>query len=327
MDYLELKVIFEAADPELAADLIADVFYDLGLTGVVVETPEQDPEADWGADAVAPPAHHAVIGYIAVNDALEGRRRAVTEALARLEARVSVSAEMRQRTIGDQDWAESWKAFFHPERVGRHLVVKPTWRSYAARPGEIVIEIDPGMAFGTGTHPTTRLCLGLIEDYLHAGDTVVDVGTGSGILLVAAAKLGAGRLVGVDIDAVAVGIAAANLALNRIAADGFRLLRGTIDQVPPIACQMVVANILSEVIVPMIPDVVHLLAPGGVFIASGIVAKNAPVVVAALNAAGLTLVDERRMEDWVAMVAGACRLKNSKQRVLEMGAHQARRRD
>jgi len=303
MEYLELKVIFTAADSALAGDLIANVFYDLGLAGVVVETPDPDPDADWGADAVPPPAHHAVIGYLPVNEALAGRRQIVEQALARLESRVSIACEIRQRTIAEQDWAESWKAFFHPERVGRHIVVKPTWRDYAPESGDMVVEIDPGMAFGTGTHPTTRLCIGLIEDYLRPGDAVLDVGTGSGILLLAAAKLGAGLLVGLDIDEVAVEIAAANLALNRITADRFLLARGTISRAPARVYPMVVANILSEVIVALIPDAARLLAPAGVLIASGIIAKNAPAVIDALTAAGLEVIEERRQEDWVALVA------------------------
>ncbi len=303
MDYLELKVIFEAADPELAADLIADAFYDLGLNGVVVETPERDPDADWGADALAPPSHHGVIGYLPVNAELDGRRRAVSAALAGLADRMGIVTEIRQRTIAEQDWAESWKAFFHPERVGRHVVVKPTWREYAPEPDDIMLEIDPGMAFGTGTHPTTRLCIGMIEDYLRPGDAVLDIGTGSGILLLAAARLGAGDLAGVDIDAVAVDIAAANLARNGIAADRIRLWQGGIDRIPARPFSLVVANILSEIIVPMVPAVVRRMAPGAVFISSGIIAKNAPAVRAALAAAGLRLVEERREQDWVALAA------------------------
>jgi ribosomal protein L11 methyltransferase len=303
MDYLELKVIFEAADPELAADLVADAFVDLGLGGVVMETPARDPEADWGEDAVPTPAHHAVIGYPPVNEDLADRRRRLADALTGLAARVPLAWEVRERRVAEQDWAESWKAFFYPEHAGRRLVVKPTWRPYAPQPGEIVIEIDPGMAFGSGTHPTTRLCLGLIEDLLAPGDAVLDVGTGSGILLLAAGKLGAGFLAGVDIDAVAVEIAGANLGLNRIPADRFQLRRGAIDQAPARAYQVVVANILSEVIVPMIPGAAGLLAPAGVLITSGIVSGKAAAVAEALAAAGLALVEERRQEDWVALVA------------------------
>ncbi|MEE4608908.1 MAG: 50S ribosomal protein L11 methyltransferase [Desulfobacteraceae bacterium] len=303
MDYLELKVIFEAPDPDLAADLIGDVFDDLGLGGVAMETPARDPEADWGDDALPAPVHHAVIGYLPVNDELPGRRQGLDDALARLASRLPLAWEIRQRKIADEDWAESWKAFFHPVQVGRHLVVKPTWRAYDPQPGQMVIEIDPGMAFGSGTHPTTRLCMALMEDYLKPGDDVLDVGTGSGILLLAAAKLGAGFLMGVDIDAVAVEVAGANLALNNIALDRFRLRRGGIDQAPVRPYQLVAANILSEVIVPMIPAAAGLLAPDGVLITSGIIAGNAPAVIDALSATGLKFIEARRQEEWVALAA------------------------
>lgn len=303
MDYLEMKVIFEAPDPELAADLIGAVFDDLGLGGVVVETPARDPEADWGDDALPAPLHHAVIGYLPVNDELPGRRRRLDDALGRLARRVPLALEIREGRIADEDWAESWKAFFFPEKVGRRLVVKPTWREYEPEPGQIVVEIDPGMAFGSGTHPTTRLCLALIEDYLRPGDALLDVGTGSGILLLAAARLGAGFMAGVDIDAVAVTVAAANLARNGVSPDCFRLRQGGIDQAPGRFYQVIVANILSEVIVPMIPAAAGLLAPGGMLIASGIVAGNATAVADALAGAGLVLIEQRCQDDWVALAA------------------------
>ncbi|MDD2603590.1 MAG: 50S ribosomal protein L11 methyltransferase [Desulfobacterales bacterium] len=303
MEYLELKVIFDAAEPDLAGDLIGSLFDDLGLGGVVVETPDRDSAADWGADAVPVPDHHAVIGYLPVNAELNGRRQRLVEALGHLAGRVPLTWEIRERKMAEEDWAESWKVFFYPVPVGQRLVVKPTWRPYAPQPGQIVIEIDPGMAFGSGTHPTTQLCLGFLEDELKVGDAVLDVGTGSGILLLAAAKLGAGFMAGVDIDAVAVAVAAANLARNGISSDRFQLRQGGIDQAPERAYPLIVANILSEVILPMIPAIAGRLAPAGVFIASGIISGNAPAVTEALTAAGLDLVTQRRQDDWVALAA------------------------
>ena len=303
MDWLELKVIFESSDPELAADLIADRFYEAGVAGVVIETPEKDPGADWGADAAPPPEHHAVLGYLPVTEALTERRRSVVDGVTRLSDRLGVPIEILTRNLRDEDWAESWKAFFHPLRVGRRLVVKPTWHAYSAAADDIILEIDPGMAFGSGTHATTRMCLALIEAHLKTGARVLDVGTGSGILLLAAARLGAGALDGLDIDDVAVAVAAENLRCNGIAPERWCIERGTIHQAVTGAYDLVVANILSEVIIPILPEVARVLAAGGRFIASGIVAPNAPKVEEALQAAGLTTVEVHRLEDWVAMVA------------------------
>lgn len=303
MKWIEAKVVFTPVDDVLAAELISDRFAAVGVTGVAVEDPDDEPAEGWGDGPVFRPEHHAVIGFLPDDGRSRGRCRDLEAHLKALEKDTGIETRVRYRRIDEEDWAQSWKAFFRPEKVGRRLVVKPSWRTYRAAPDEIVLEIDPGMAFGTGTHPTTRQCLQMLETRVAGGERVLDVGTGSGILLIAAAKLGAGGLYGLDIDPLAVDIARRNLILNGIGPDRFTL--GTVVlqrlQAPPF--DIVVANILSEVIVELAEAVHGALAPGGVFICSGIIEKNRGAVVAELARTGFDPVEERCSETWVAMAA------------------------
>ena len=217
MKYLEAKVTFDHPDPSLAADLVAGVFFDFELQGVVIEDPGLEPPADdWAEDAVARPARHAVSGYLPMDERLERRCKILEQALGETADRMGMVWRVSYRELDEQNWAESWKAFFWPQRIGRRIVVKPSWREFEPAPGDLVLDIDPGMAFGTGTHPTTSLCIELIEDHLAPGASLLDVGTGSGILMLAAAKLGAGRVCGGDRDELAVRIAAENLRRNGV---------------------------------------------------------------------------------------------------------------
>jgi len=301
MKWIESKVIFDRSDKQLAVDLISDAFYTLGVHGVVVEDPEAQPSEGWGDDPVFRPKHHAVIGFFPENETVAGQCRALEKRLACLNETAGIRSRVVYRHIDEEDWAESWKAFFWPEKISKTIVVKPTWRSYRAAAGETVLEIDPGMAFGTGTHPTTRLCINLVETHLKKGDRVLDIGTGSGILLIAAAKLGAGRLVGIDIDPVAVDVARKNLLLNRVDEPVFTLHTGTLAAVREEPFDLIVANILSEVIVDLLDDIPRLLKKNGLFICSGLVENNKPQVRSAMAAIGLTFLAEQSLESWVAL--------------------------
>jgi len=255
MRWMETKVIFEHEDSLLASDLIADAFYEAGLQGVVVESPEAEPTLDWGEDAEKLPEYHAITGYFPENDQGRGQYRELEQGLERLRERTGIFYRMVCRKIDEQDWAESWKAYFWPQEITPGLVVKPTWREYAPKNGQIVIEIDPGMAFGTGTHPTTALCAQMIETALKPGDRMLDVGTGSGILMIIAARLGASRMLGVDNDEVAVETARKNLLLNQIDPGTFEVVQGNLIDGVSGTFDLVTANILSEVIIRLLNDI------------------------------------------------------------------------
>lgn len=204
------------------------------------------------------------------------------------------------RLVEDEDWAEAWKAYFKPLKVGR-LAVVPTWEEYAAAPGEVVLRLDPGMAFGTGQHASTALCLGALDRLSRPGMEIMDVGTGSGILAVAAALLGARRVVALDIDPVAVEAARANSARNGVA-DLVEVVCGEVAGQPAASADLVVANIVADVLVDIRADLARVLRPGGLLVLSGVIDREAGRVAAAFEALGLQPRGAEEREGWTALV-------------------------
>lgn len=301
MKWIAAVVIVETKPAEQAVELISNLFDDLGLSGVVVEDPNLEPVEGWGEDALPKPEHHTVTGYFPQNQSLASNCRRLEAGLADLKQHRDIGSRVFYREVDEEDWAESWKAYFWPEKLTDILVVKPTWREYTAAEGEMVIEIDPGMAFGTGTHPTTALCIGMIQKYIRPGDTFLDVGTGSGILMIAAAKLGASRLVGIDSDTVACEIATQNLLLNRIDANRFSIRSGNLVNTVTEKFLLISANILSEVILELLNDVRRVMASGGIMICSGIIEANRDKVVEKMQFTGLEIMEVQSKEGWVAI--------------------------
>ena len=255
-----------------------------------------------------PNRYATVKGFLPTWD-LETQRK--LEIALLLLARATSISEPQIRTLEPEDWSESWKAYFEPQHIGQHTVIVPTWREYSPQPDEIVMRIDPGMAFGTGLHATTRLCLIALERQALRDMRVLDVGTGSGILGIAAVLQGARSVDALDIDPVAVQVAQENAALNAVT-DRMHVARGTlrgsdtsaeIPVQPAADYDLLLANILAEVIIDLAPALAEALKAGGVLIASGIISEKGPAVERALTEAGL-LVSERLDEnDWLALVA------------------------
>jgi ribosomal protein L11 methyltransferase len=224
-------------------------------------------------------------------------------------------ASVACKIVDDEDWANAWKQYFKPVAITSQLTIKPTWEEYVARPGEIIIELDPGMAFGTGTHATTSLCLQTLEKYIQPGMDVIDIGTGSGILAIGAVKLGAKHVLALDLDPVAVVSASENVALNQlddrvtvIQSDLLQVLKGN-NHAPDnhigvtLPVDLAVANILADIILMFIDDVYEALKPGGIYITSGIIGKKAAEVEIALEQAGFQLLQTIHDQDWVAIAA------------------------
>lgn len=301
MRWIAATVTFDASPADPAADLVADIFYTLGLKGVVIHDPFLDPEQDWEEDAAVPPEQPGITGYFADTPSAAAQCSALESALGDLEAGLGIKTHVEYTRINEQDWAEAWKDYFWPQKISDTMVVKPSWREYAAGPDDIILEIDPGMAFGTGTHPTTALCLRMIQQHLKPGGTFLDVGTGSGILMVAAAKLGAVEVWGVDNDETALAVAAKNLQANRI--DRFRLSTGNLLEGLDQTCDLVAANILAEAILTLLPHLPAVMNDGGVFICSGIIAAKKDAVLCSLRQTGFDIIEVLEKEGWVAIAA------------------------
>ncbi len=207
---------------------------------------------------------------------------------------------MDMKSVADEDWSENWKKYYKPFRIGSRLVVKPTWEPYAAKPGDLVIELDPGMAFGTGTHETTNMCMQLLEKHLQDGMRVMDVGTGSGILAIAAAKLGAKDVLAIDIDPDAVKVARENVALNAV--DGHvRVVVGDLCKGETMPCELAVANIVADAICMLAGPLTRHLQRNGLLIGSGIIREREQDVLLAAEKAGYAVYDRIEKGEWVAL--------------------------
>lgn len=205
-------------------------------------------------------------------------------------------------SVSDDNWAETWKRYYKPFRVGNRLVVKPSWESYKPDGQDLVIEIDPGMAFGTGTHETTNMCLLLLEQYLDAGMRVMDIGTGSGILAIAAAKLGAAEVLAVDIDADAVKVARENILRNGVE-QTVRVEKSDMVRAAAIESDLVVANIVAGAIGMLAEPVKRYLQTGGHMLCSGILREREQDAVESLTKAGYSIISRLEQGEWVAFCA------------------------
>jgi ribosomal protein L11 methyltransferase len=298
--WLEISLL---VDGELA-EPVAEVLARYIPSGVVIESTAvvQDPDSDQG-DVIGP---LRVFGYLPIDSQLEDTRRHLEESLWYL-GRIRPLPAPQFRPVQETDWSQAWKEHYHPIPIGRRLIVVPSWLESPPQ-DRISIRIDPGMAFGTGTHPTTQLCLGIIEDTFetHPGMEVIDVGCGSGILSIAAVKLGSSHVLGVDIDAAAVRSARKNAETNQVA-ERLEFGQGSLSDILAGAfsrqqAPLVMANILAPILVRLMDEgLAQLLTTGGNLVLSGIIEEQEQGVIAAAQRNGLMLVERRRINDWLAL--------------------------
>ena len=252
----------------------------------------------------AMPEDVLVHAWLEMDSRLPARFSALQEGLARLrDAKPDCgSLKLETREVPDEDWAESWKQSWKPLRAGKHFVIKPTWENLTPQPEDRVIEMDPGMAFGSGYHETTALCLALLEENVHAGDRVIDVGTGSGILAIGAAMAGAGSVLAIDIDPDAVRVARENVIHNGVDAC-VRVQEGNLlDRVEEV-CDLCTVNIIAQVLCAFARPLVSHIRPGGLLICSGIISSRKEDVRDALLEAGYEILEIRPRGEWVAFLA------------------------
>ncbi|AIW40835.1 MULTISPECIES: 50S ribosomal protein L11 methyltransferase [Paenibacillus] len=307
---------------EEAIEMISNFLHEAGAGGVSIEEsgslnkPRDTSYGQWYDRPLndIPEGQAIIKGYFAEEVDMDRIRSQIEPRVEELRTFDIDPGEVQYelKTVDEDDWANAWKQYFKPLRVSDRLTIKPTWEDYEpASEEEKIIELDPGMAFGTGTHPTTSLCLRTLESVIKGGEEVIDVGTGSGILAIGAVKLGAKHVLALDLDPVAVSSARENTRLNgleeRITIKESDLLSVLNASDPTLGIQLpvklVVANILAEIILLFIDDVYKALEPGGIYIASGIWKNKEEVVETALKAAGFEIAEISRDEDWLAFVA------------------------
>ena len=311
MDWIELTVHTTTQ----GAEVVSDALMLSGATGTMVEDRADIPDPDkpngyW--EIIDPklieslPEDVQVHAWFEPDATFQERLQALRSQLdmnRRLAPEVDLGTlAIDTVNVKDEDWSEVWKQFYKPFRAGRSLVVKPTWEPYDAKPGDRVIEIDPGMAFGSGTHETTGMCLELLEDAVHGGERVIDVGTGSGILAIGAALLGARDVLAIDIDPTAVKVARENVAHNHLE-QTVTTLEGNLLEKVDAQCEVCVANIIADVICMFAAPLNDHIVPGGLFICSGIIKEREQDVTDALLAAGYAILEIRRKGEWVAMIS------------------------
>lgn len=300
-------------DPQ-AVEAVTDILYGLGAQGVAIDEPVdvqklREDELYW--DYIDEKLlendteETKIMAYFSEEETnLPEKIAVIKEKIRNLtEFGLSIgSGTVELSNVNQEDWESAWKQYFKPVHVTDRIVVKPEWEEYSPQEGEIVIEIDPGMAFGTGTHETTSMCINQIEKNLKSGDTVIDIGCGSGILSMAAVLLGAQRATGVDLDPVAVRVALENVELNNLQ-DKIEILHGNLTDVIREKADIVVANIMADIILILLEDVRAFIKDDGLFISSGIIQEKRAAVEARLLEKNFSIVEVETKGEWCAITA------------------------
>lgn len=289
-----------------AVELIAEIFRDLGASGVVIEDPELVNDyitsGKWDYTDIPIAKETEVVvekAYLPVNGELEGRIQTLQQEIKALESRGvnTAPAVLTTAELQDEDWSDTWKQYFHTEKPGERVVIKPTWEEYEPQDDEVVIELDPGAAFGTGTHATTSMCIRQLEKLVKPGMTVFDVGTGSGILSIISAKLGAINIQAVDYDDSVLKIVEENLEQNNVQ-DIISVAQSDLMQNVHGKAELVIANIIADIIIRLFDQLDEHLEQGGTLLTSGIIEDRIEDVLSAAEAHGYGVVERMESKGW-----------------------------
>jgi len=297
----------------VGSDFVSDLLMELGAAGTMIEDKADipDPSKPHGIWEIIDPKLLEDMPEDVLVHAWFTPDETFPPLLERLKARLAEMKASRPdfgpltadtRTVSEDSWAEVWKKYYKPFYAADHLVVKPTWEEFTPAPGDRIIEIDPGMAFGSGTHETTGMCISLLQEVIHGGERVIDVGTGSGILAIAAALLGAGHVLAVDIDPDAVRVASENVAHNHVDTV-VTVQEGDLLKQVEETCDICVANIISDIIISFAAPLMSHIVPGGLFLCSGIVKERTEEVRAALLSAGYEILKTEHRGEWTAFLS------------------------
>lgn len=296
-----------------AVEAVSNILYDVGVAGVVIEDPndfifmENDENSwDYVDESIFNHQYEGAIvkGYLAETPDLMKKLEFIRQGVNNLpEYGLDIGiGEVSTLEVYEEDWSNSWKKYYKTTKIGRNIVIKPTWEEYEQGSDELIVEMDPGMAFGTGTHETTIMCIMELENYVNSDSTVFDIGCGSGILSIAAAKIGAKKVISVDIDEVAVAATKNNVRLNNVE-NKIDIRKGNLMNVVKEKADIIVANIIAEIIITLGKDIKTFLVEGGIFIASGIILDKVDAVKKSLISVGLEIIKVERMGEWAAIVS------------------------
>jgi len=301
----------------LAVEIISNIFIESGSKGVMIEDPSdfhlqgQDPLAwDYMEKEVFDFGHEdvRVIGYFSSEEDINEK---ISEIEKRLDYVKSLdldtgSLEIFKKEVKQENWENEWKKYFNVQKVSNSIVIKPSWEEYTAKEGEKIIDIDPGMAFGTGTHETTRMCINAIEKYMKKGDSLIDIGCGSGILSIAAAHLGAEKVIAVDLDKLAVKVSKENVDLNGFS-NTIDVRYGDLTDVIEEKADVIVANIIADIIAKLSENIADFMKEGAYFISSGIINDKKDFVITKLKENNFDIIEENNDGEWNCIV---CRVKS-----------------
>lgn len=292
-----------------AVDAVSNILYDAGAEGVVIEDNDIDISSfDWDyvdenvLESLQEDSVATVKGYLAQSSSVPDKISLIKERVNRLPDYNLDKGPGNVETIevDDEEWS-NWKKYYKPIKIGPQIVIKPKWESYLPSDTEKVVEIDPGMAFGTGTHETTYMCINALQKYIKAGMDVIDVGCGSGILAITAVQLGANKVMALDKDEMAVKVAEENIRLNRVE-DRVSVRQNNLLDGIDFKGDLVIANIVADAIIKLLPCVGNNLKDKGVFIASGIIKEREKDVMGYADRCNFSLIERMEMGDWVTLI-------------------------
>lgn len=306
MKVLEAKLVYESDNIEKYKKIISDIFYNFGVTGLKIEEPSfnKDPLNFYKDEKQFLLSENSVSAYFPLNIYSEKRKEVLKTTFAeKFGEDEDIVYNLDFYEYEEDDYQNSWKKYLFVEKVSDKFVVKPTWREYEKQDGELVIELDPGRAFGTGSHPTTSLLLSLMEENDFKGKEVIDIGTGSGILMIAASLLGAKNIYGTDIDEFSIEVAGENLALNKIDMTNIKILKGNLLEVlNGEKFDIILCNILSDVLIKLLGEIKYILKDDSKIMFSGIIEDKLDLVIAKAQEVGLKVIKTKEEKEWRAIV-------------------------
>lgn len=307
MKWIEVKI----KTTEEAYDAISEMLTSIGAGGVAIEDPneirreiEKPDTLDYADDEFlnALGSDVTIKAYFPEQTNRENLFQLINEKIGFISKFINTGKGFEDYTlIDDEDWSTAWKKYYKPFHISDRIIIKPSWEEYKTEKDEIVIELDPGMAFGTGTHETTKMCAQILDKYVKTGDTVLDVGCGTGILSIISAKLGAEQITAIDVDEVAVRVTKENSKLNKVD-KAINAFKGVLEDIEAEKVDIVVANIIANVIIDISKSVPKHLKPGGYFVTSGIIRERKDEVIETYVKTGFEMIEEADYGEWVAMV-------------------------